>query len=201
MKKKNVSQKQFDEYYDGIINKSDNKTEEISIIRSEADKKYRDIINKLLAADRIEEYVMAIVISCLQFILLYLINYLQKFDTDLKRKTELTDQKIINTQFQKLLTLDIKTEKEKFISYINDNHYKSEKVNWTQVFDFVEKEDKNVLNDPNILKNSNLRYHNYIRQLIINISIKLLLLLLLLIYSVIRQKMLDKYKYENVTHS
>lgn len=60
MKKKNVSQKQFDEYYEGIMNKSDNKTEEISIIRSEADKKYRDIINKLLAADRTDEYVMTI---------------------------------------------------------------------------------------------------------------------------------------------
>lgn len=63
MKKKNVSQKQFDEYYDGIINKSDSKTEEISIIRSEADKKYRDIINKLLAADHTDEYVMTILIS------------------------------------------------------------------------------------------------------------------------------------------
>jgi len=61
MKKKNVSQKQFDEYYDGIINKSDSKTEEISIIRSEADKKYRDIINKLLAADLTDEYVMTTV--------------------------------------------------------------------------------------------------------------------------------------------
>lgn len=66
MKKKNVSQKQFDEYYDGIINKSDCKTEEISIIRSEADKKYRDIINKLLAADLTDEYVMTIVISYIQ---------------------------------------------------------------------------------------------------------------------------------------
>jgi len=73
----------------------------------------------------------------------------------------LADQKTINTQFQKLLTLNFKIEKEKFINYINDNHYKSEKVNWTQVFDFVEKEDKNILNDPNILKNSNLRYHNF----------------------------------------
>lgn len=62
MKKKNISKKQFDEYYDGIMNKNDNKTEEISIIRSEADKKYRDIINKLLAADHIDEYVMTIVI-------------------------------------------------------------------------------------------------------------------------------------------
>jgi len=74
MKKKNVSQKQFDEYYEGIMNKNDNKTEEISIIRSEADKKYRDIINKLLAADRTDEYVMTILY--LQIKLLCLINYL-----------------------------------------------------------------------------------------------------------------------------
>jgi len=63
MKKKNVSKKQFDEYYDGIMNKSDSKVEEISIIRSEADKKYRDIINKLLTAHHTDEYVIIIVIS------------------------------------------------------------------------------------------------------------------------------------------
>lgn len=63
MKKKNVSQKQFDEYYNGIMNKTDGKIEEISIIRSEADKKYRDIINKLLTADHTDEYVIIIVIS------------------------------------------------------------------------------------------------------------------------------------------
>jgi len=60
MKKKHISQKQFDEYYDGIMNKSSNKTEEISIIRSEADKKYSEIINKLLATDHRGEYVITI---------------------------------------------------------------------------------------------------------------------------------------------
>jgi len=86
----------------------------------------------------------------------------------------LADQKLINIQLQKVSTLDIKIEKEKFINHINDNHYKSEEVNWDQVFDFVEKEDKNILNDPNIFKKSNLRYYNNIiclDQLIINISI------------------------------
>lgn len=63
MKKKNVSQKQFDEYYNGIMNKTEIKIEEISIIRSEADKKYRDIINKLLTADHTDEYVIIIVFS------------------------------------------------------------------------------------------------------------------------------------------
>ncbi|XP_029341055.1 uncharacterized protein LOC107882537 [Acyrthosiphon pisum] len=111
MKKKNVSQKQFDEYYDGIINKSDSKTEEISIIRSEADKKYRDIINKLLAANHTDEY---------------------KFDPGLKRKPALADQKLLNVELQKLWTLDFKIEREKFIDYVNKNHYKSEEVNWDQ---------------------------------------------------------------------
>lgn len=62
MKKKNVSQQQIDEYYYKIMNKGGNKTEEISIIRSKADKKYRDIINKLLASDHTEEYVMTILL-------------------------------------------------------------------------------------------------------------------------------------------
>jgi len=74
----------------------------------------------------------------------------------------LADQKLINVELEKLLTLDIQIEKEKFINYINNNHYKSEEINWGQVFDFVKKEDKNILNDPNIFKKSNLRYHNNI---------------------------------------
>jgi len=41
---------------------------------------------------------------------------------------------------------------------MTNNHYKSEEVNWDQVFDFVKKEDKNILNDPNIFKKSNFRY-------------------------------------------
>lgn len=74
----------------------------------------------------------------------------------------MTDQNLINIELQKLLTLDIKIEREKFINYINNNHYKSEEVNWDQVFDFVKKEDKNILRDPNIFKKSNLRYHDTI---------------------------------------
>jgi len=118
----------------------------------------------------------------------------------------LADQKLLNVELQKLWALDIKIEQEKFINYMNNNHYKSEEVNWDQVFDFVKKEDKNILNDPNIFKKSNLRYHNnniicLDRQLIINTSTYYIFLQLisffLLIYSVIRQKMLDKYKYEN----
>lgn len=79
----------------------------------------------------------------------------------------MTDQKLINIELQKLLTLDIKIEREKFINYINNNHYKSEEVNWDQVFDFVKKEDKNILRDPNIFKKSNLRYHNNIIYILI----------------------------------
>jgi len=55
--------------------------------------------------------------------------------------------------------LNIKIEKEKFINHINDSHYRSEKVNWAQVLDYMEKEDKNIINDRNILKNTNFRYH------------------------------------------
>jgi len=51
MEKKNITQKQIDDYYYKIMNINGSKSEEILIIRSEADKKYRDIINKLLATD------------------------------------------------------------------------------------------------------------------------------------------------------
>jgi len=57
--------------------------------------------------------------------------------------------------------LNIKKEKEKCINHIKNNHYRSEKVNWAKVFDFVEKEDKNILNDPNTFK-TNFRYHKII---------------------------------------
>lgn len=53
--------------------------------------------------------------------------------------------------------LNIKKEKEKCFDHIKNNHYRSEKVNWAKVFDFVEKEDKNILNDPNTFK-INFRY-------------------------------------------
>lgn len=103
----------------------------------------------------------------------------------------MADHKLLNVELQKLWTLDIKIEKEKFINYMNNNHYKSVKVNWDQVFDFVKKEDENILKDPNIFKKSNLRYNNnniicLDRQLIINISkyyifLQLIFILLLLI--------------------
>ncbi|CAH1731756.1 unnamed protein product [Aphis gossypii] len=150
MKKKNVSQQQIDEYYYKIMNKGGNKTEEISIIRSEADKKYRDIINKLLVSDHTEEY---------------------KFDAGLKRNTEPEDSNLIFIELQKISMLNIKKEKEKCINHINNNHYRSEKVNWAKVFDFVEKEDKNILNDPNTFKTN---------------------------FRSIRQKMLERYKNENM---
>jgi hypothetical protein len=64
--------------------------------------------------------------------------------------------------------LNIKIEKEKFINHINNSHYRSEKVNWAQVFDYMEKEDKNKINYRNILKNKNFRYRIiYLNPLII----------------------------------
>lgn len=60
MSKSNVSQKELDKYSKGLNDTSDSKAEEIAMIRSEADKKYRDIINKLLAAEHTDEHVINI---------------------------------------------------------------------------------------------------------------------------------------------
>lgn len=53
--------------------------------------------------------------------------------------------------------IQVDIEKEKLIDYINNNEYTTKKVNWAEVLDFVEMEDKDMLNDPNIFKKSNLR--------------------------------------------
>jgi len=58
MKKKNVNQKDLDEYLRGIeTTKYDE--DNMAKIRLEADEAYRDIVNKLVAAEHTKEYVNA----------------------------------------------------------------------------------------------------------------------------------------------
>lgn len=58
MKKKNVSQKHLEEYCNVQAEvKTKYNEAELQKIRIEADETYRDIVNKLLAAERMEEYV------------------------------------------------------------------------------------------------------------------------------------------------
>lgn len=56
MKKKNVDEKQLEEYFKGIETKKYDE-DDMAKIRLEADETYKDIVNKLMAAGHTEEYV------------------------------------------------------------------------------------------------------------------------------------------------
>lgn len=56
MKKKNIDQKQLEEYFKAI---EDNKydKDDITNMKFEANESYRDIVNKILSAEQTKEYV------------------------------------------------------------------------------------------------------------------------------------------------
>jgi len=56
MKKKNVDQKQLEEYFKGVEENKYNK-DDITNMKFEADESYRDIVNKILATEKTEEHV------------------------------------------------------------------------------------------------------------------------------------------------
>jgi len=56
MKKKNVDQKQLEEYFKGVEENKYNK-DDIANMKFEADESYRDIVDKILATENIEEHV------------------------------------------------------------------------------------------------------------------------------------------------
>lgn len=56
MKKKNVDEKQLEEYFKGVETKKYDE-DDMAKIRLEADETYKDIVNKLMAAGHTAEYV------------------------------------------------------------------------------------------------------------------------------------------------
>lgn len=68
MKKKNVNQKQLEDYFNGIEGEKHDEND-INKIRLKDDETYKDIINKLLAAENIEEYVCCIFFTLTLFLL------------------------------------------------------------------------------------------------------------------------------------
>jgi hypothetical protein len=56
MKKKNIDQKQLEEYFKGIEENKYDK-DDITNIKFEANESYRDIVNKILSAEQTKEYV------------------------------------------------------------------------------------------------------------------------------------------------
>ncbi|CAH1731486.1 unnamed protein product [Aphis gossypii] len=134
MKKKNIDQKQLEEYFKAI---EDNKydKDDITNMKFEANESYRDIVNKILSAEQTKEYML-----------------------DINSKSdESIDMKKIVEHIQKLLVTDIVIEKEKLSNYIKNNPFKADQEDWAQVIEFAEKNVRDRLNDPTLLKSPALR--------------------------------------------
>lgn len=73
------------------------------------------------------------------------------------KSDESIDTKKIVEQIQKLLVTDIVIEKEKLSNYIKNNPFKADQEDWAQVIEFAEKNVRDRLNDPTLLKSPALR--------------------------------------------
>jgi len=73
------------------------------------------------------------------------------------KSNESIDIKKIVEQIQKLLVTDIVIEKEKLSNYIKNNPFKADQEDWAQVIEFAEKNVRDRLNDPTLLKSPELR--------------------------------------------
>lgn len=77
---------------------------------------------------------------------------------DINSKSEESiDMKKIVEQIQQLLVTDIVIEKEKLSNYIKNNPFKADQEDWAQVIEFAEKNVRDRLNDPTLLKSPALR--------------------------------------------
>lgn len=86
-------------------------------------------------------------------------NYrLQVFDVDSKKSTASKELKYVFEQIHQTMVVDFAAEKEKLSEYVKNNPYKSEQTDWASVIEFAEKEIRDKLNDPTLLKNPGLRY-------------------------------------------
>lgn len=61
-------------------------------------------------------------------------------------------------KIHQLLMTDCETEKEKLNDFIKNNPYTIEEEDWDQVIEFAEREVRDRLDDPTLLKNPALRY-------------------------------------------
>lgn len=79
-------------------------------------------------------------------------------DIDTQKNVESEEMKHIFEKIHNIVVTDYESEKEKLNSYIKNNPYEAVQEDWAQVIELAEKEDKDILNDPNILKGPNIRY-------------------------------------------
>jgi len=77
-------------------------------------------------------------------------------DVDSKRNESVDMKKTVET-IQQLLVTDIAVEKEKLSNYIKNNPYKADQEDWAQVIEIAEKNIREKLNDPTLLKSPALR--------------------------------------------
>jgi len=77
-------------------------------------------------------------------------------DVDSKSNESVDMKKTVET-IQQLLVTDIAVEKEKLSNYIKNNPYKADQEDWAQVIEFAEKNVRERLNDPTLLKSPALR--------------------------------------------
>lgn len=61
-------------------------------------------------------------------------------------------------KIHQLLVVDCEAEKDKLNDFIQNNPYTIEQEDWDQVIEFAEREVRDRLNDPTLLKNPALRY-------------------------------------------
>ncbi|XP_050532358.1 dynein axonemal intermediate chain 3-like [Daktulosphaira vitifoliae] len=138
MKKKNVSKKQLKEY----INPNSKETkvkpstyDDMEKIRSEADKKFRDIVNKLLLPGSGNNLECA--------------NNIYLKDNSYKIKNTLEEiKKLLNTNYE-----EEKSKLKKFILNISNPIQE----NWSKMIDDADNDIRSTLNNPTLLKTSALR--------------------------------------------
>jgi len=77
-------------------------------------------------------------------------------DVDLTINESVDMTKTVET-IQQLLVTDIVAQKEKLSNYIKNNPYKADQEDWAQVIELAEKNVRDRLNDPTLLKSPALR--------------------------------------------
>lgn len=96
-------------------------------------------------------------------------------DIDSKKSVETDEMKQIFEKIHSIVVTDYETEKEKLNDYIKNNPYKVAQEDWARVIDLAEREDKDVLNDPNLFKGQNIRYVVFSHRLHRKLTVKLII--------------------------
>lgn len=81
---------------------------------------------------------------------------------DSKKIIDSDDIKNTIKKIHQLLVTDLEVEKIKFRDYIKNNPYEAEQEDWALVVENAEKEVRDRLNDPTLLKTPDLRYTSII---------------------------------------